>query len=359
MKIVFLSNYFSHHQKPLCDALAQITEFTFIATEPMPQERKALGWDTAEPDYVRRDTMMLERADVVIVGSAPGKLVRQCARRGQLLFRYSERPLRHGLEPLKYLPRLLRWHYRNPPGKPIWLLSAGAYASGDYAKFGLFRGRALKWGYFPEPGAPGEKKPRSMLWVGRFLELKRPDDAIAVAARLRAEGYDFRLDLVGSGPLEQALREQIRRENLQDQVHLLGTMPPQQVRQQMAEAELFLFTSDRQEGWGAVLSEAMSCGCAVVASRDAGATPYLVRHGENGLVYSAGNREELYRQVKRLLDRPEATRRIGQLAYETINTLWNGEVAARRLVALAEQLLEGKTPVLWPNGPCSAAGETI
>ena len=62
----------------------------------------------------------------------------------------------------------------------------------------------------------------------------------------------------------------------------------------MEKTGIFLFTSDRQEGWGAVLNEAMNSGCAVVASHLIGAVPFLKKKKKNGLVYSSGDRKTLF-----------------------------------------------------------------
>lgn len=351
MKIVFVSNYLSHHQKPLCDALAARAEFAFLQTEKMPAQRRELGWRQECPGYVTEDASVLEGADVVIAGSAPEKRIRPCILQGKLVFRYHERPLKDGNPWWKRAVRYGKWHWQNPAGGNVWLLCAGSRVAADYAKFGLFRGRALKWGYFPEAGTPAEKVCHSILWAGRLLELKHPDAAVRLADRLRGDGYDFSLTFLGAGPMETALREQIGELGMGDRVRFLGAVSAEEVRRRMAGSEIFLFTSDSREGWGAVLSEAMSCGCAVVANMGAGATPYLVRHAENGLCYET--EEELYQQVKRLLENPEMREKYGREARKTMTEVWNGEVAARRLVAFSERILAGEEPEFWPDGPCS------
>lgn len=351
MKVVFVSNYFNHHQKPLCDALAAGADFAFLQTEAMPSERQALGWQSDKPVYVTEDLSALDDADVVIAGSAPEKLILPCIRRGTLVFRYRERPLKEGNGILKYIPRLMKWHWQNPGNSNIWLLCAGSEVASDYARFGLFQDRALKWGYFPESGTPTEKARGSIVWAGRLIDWKHPDAAIRLAEQLRAEGYDFRLEILGAGPMEQVLHQQIKAAQLQDYVHLAGAMPPEKVRQRMAQAEIFLFTSDRREGWGAVLNEAMSCGCAVVASKSAGATGYLVQHGQNGLCY--GTEYELFQDTKTLLRDDTLVKTLGVAAQTTISQCWNGEVAAQRLLTIAAQILAGKQPQLWKEGPCS------
>lgn len=369
MKIVFLSNYFSHHQKTLSDELAARADYTFVATAPMTQERLALGWGSEpEPAYVchyqqeqSRAEQALQQADAVIVGSAPEELARECILRGQLVLRYAERPLKHGSQWHKYLPRLIKWHMQNPMGKSVYLLCASAYTAGDYARFGLFRDRAFCWGYFPETrrydsvdALLRSKKKNSILWAGRLLDWKHPDDALRAAASLKADGIDFELNIIGRGPMEAELRRIIEENGLQDNVHMLGAMTPGEVRRHMERSEIFLFTSDRREGWGAVLNEAMNSGCAVVAGDAIGAVPYLIRNEENGCVYRSGDVPELAGKVKSLLADEERRQRLGRNAYQTIVTQWNGAAAAQRLLELLEKLLAGeRTPKLYADGPCS------
>lgn len=376
MNVVMLSNFFNHHQSALSNALWNYSDITyrFIETQQIPQERTKMGYRQNYPQkYVLRTyeskkqeircVERLNRAETVIAGSAPESMVRQRIKAGKLLFRYSERPLKHGPEPLKYLPRLMRWHYRNPPGKPIYMLCASAFTAGDYRKFGLFKDHCYKWGYFPEarqhPNSDDlflNKTKTRLLWCGRFLEWKHPDDALTVARRLKEAGVSFTLKMIGTGERENCLRQTIQAEGLQDCVELTGPMPPEQVRDCMEKAGIFLFTSDRQEGWGAVLNEAMNSGCAVVASDAIGSVPYLVKDRENGLVYHSGRVDELFEKVKWLLEHPEEQRCLGENACRTITELWNAEVAAERFIQLAQAILDGDpSPDLFREGPCSRA----
>ena len=61
MRLVFLSNYYNHHQHSLCQALYQGAEsFHFVETAPMDQERRQLGWGIETlPPYVTADLMLL------------------------------------------------------------------------------------------------------------------------------------------------------------------------------------------------------------------------------------------------------------------------------------------------------------
>lgn len=372
LTIVFLSNFFNHHQSALSDTLWEQTRgnYYFIETIDMPQEQRDLGYHVEQKPYVLRyqdnEEMVLRlirEADVVITGSAPEKLVRQRVKTGKLMFRYAERPLKKGLELWKYLPRLVLWHWRNPMYKPIYMLCASAYTAGDYAKFGLFLNRTYKWGYFPETkryadmdALMAEKDTTEILWCGRFLDWKHPDDVLVAAKRLRDEGCSFRLNFIGRGEMEPMLRQMVEDLGLRDCVRFLGSMKPEEVRAHMEKAGIYLFTSDRNEGWGAVLNESMNSGCAVIASHAIGSVPFLMKNGENGLIYESGNVDMLYEKIKHLLDHPEEQKRMGLAAYETITTQWNAETAAERVIILAESIFTGnENHFLRGEGPCSCA----
>ena len=372
--VVFISNFFNHHQKPFSEEMyARLGDgYTFIATEPMDEEREQLGWGMETlPDYVvdsetfQREREyyreLLYRADVVIVGAASDANVKHRIAASRLTLRYSERPLKKGFEPLKYPIRLFRWHRANPWNKNIYMLCASAYTAGDYAKFGLFRNRCYKWGYFPATKEYdieqliSSKKPASLLWCARLIDWKHPEVPVEVAKRLKADGYSFTLNMIGNGVMEEQIKKQIADEGLEDCVYMLGAMKPEQVREHMEQSEIFLFTSDRNEGWGAVLNESMNSGCAVVASHAIGAVPFLLKDGENGEIYRSGDVDMLYEKVKQMLEHPERRRAQGIAAYQTITQLWNAQAAVQRLLKLLEQMLCGDHRRTFVEGPCSAA----
>lgn len=372
MKIVFVSNYYNHHQDALCRAFDAINpgEFYFIATSEMRQERKQLGYGDWEiPEYVHTAHTgeedlyvcqeLINDADVVVAGSAPESMLRQRIKEGKLIFRYTERPLKKGDRWYLFLPRWIKWHLQNPASKPIYLLAASAYASADYARYGLFKSRTFRWGYFPKAkkyAQLSQKEDDSILWAGRFLDWKHPDDALHLAAKLRDAGFIFALQFIGAGPMEQQLHEMVAELNLQNYVSFLGSMKPEQVREHMEKAGIFLFTSDKQEGWGAVLNESMNSGCAVVVSHAIGSAPYLVEDNVNGMLYHSGDVDMLYEKVKFLLDHPNEQHRFGLRAYETVTQTWNAEIAAERLCRLAASLQNGdRYPDLYETGPCSKA----
>ena len=117
-----------------------------------------------------------------------------------------------------------------------------------------------------------------------------------------------------------------------------------------------MFTSDFNEGWGAVLNESMNSGCAVIASHAIGSVPFLIQDGENGLIYENGNQQQFEERVESVIKDSEYRKRLGVNAYESVVNEWSADIAAKRFVALSQSLLK-KEPAdnLFAKGPCSRA----
>ena len=122
MKVVIVSNYFNHHQKPVSDELYNETksEFRFIATEKMDEERINLGWKmNSFPKYVievidkaseLEAIDIINKADIVIWGDAPLRFLKKRLKAGKLTFRNTERIFKKGNSWKEILPRKIK-HY--------------------------------------------------------------------------------------------------------------------------------------------------------------------------------------------------------------------------------------------------------
>ena len=395
MTFVFVSNYFNHHQKPFCDAMyaALGAGFTFLETEEMTEERKAMGWGEALPGYVKRldaaepsYVNLITEADMVLFGDAPEHLITPRLLANRPTLRVSESIYKEG-----------QWKFITPRGlwrkyldhirfrrNRVWLLCAGGYVASDFSLIHAYPGKMLKWGYFPEtrrydmvalmggkplhtaasqPTAapqPTAPLPR-ILWVGRMIDWKHPEWALEIARSLTKEGIPYDMELIGEGPLLEALKSSAEAGRLS--VRFTPFLSPGDVRKRMEQADIFLLLSDKREGWGAVLNEAMNSGCAVIANARAGAVPFLLdpaaRETENstppGFVFRNGDIASAAAYAKRLIMDPALARRTGFAAYRRITGLWNAELAAKRLLAVSEAILSDGPLPQYEEGPCSVA----
>ena len=379
MKVSFYSNFLNHHQLPFCKAMVELIGggFRFIATEPIPQDRLDLGFKDMNKDHpfvvttysseeARAEAMRLcMDSDVIITGSAPEEYTIRRIQTGKMTFRYSERIYKRG-----------RWRIISPRGllymltnhlcywnKPLYMLCASAYTASDFAMTGAYLGKTYKWGYFSEvkewdlPALMAQKhrnKATTILWAGRLIGWKQPCVSILMAERLKQDNVIFQMNIIGTGELEGVMRNLVTQKGLSDCVQMLGSMSPEKVREHMEAADIFMFTSDFNEGWGVVLNEAMSSGCAVIASHAIGSVPYLLRDGENGMIYKNDDMDDLYLKLRNLIGDSVLRHKLGIAAYDTLAGTWNAKVAADRFLKLCEVLQQGKKSP-FADGPCSRA----
>lgn len=375
-KIVFVSNFLSPHQKPFCDEMYRLCEgdFHFIATKPMDNERKRLGYsDLDETAYVIRAYESaaqksvaqdaIAAADVIIIGSALDAFIIPHLKTGKMIFKYSERLLKKALTPRTFLRFICgTWlHHGRFSKYPVYMLCASAFTAHDFARLGYYKDKLFCWGYFPDlrlyddvDALLDRKKKNTILWAGRFIDWKHPEYCIQLAQVLKEQGYAFEINMIGTGEMQESIREMIKTKGLDAYVHVLGSMSPQMVRDYMEASAVHIITSNREEGWGAVLNESMNSACAVVAGSLVGAAPYLIDDTENGLLFQNEDVTDLIVKVKRLLDNPEWTEKIGKNAYATIRDTWNYKVAAGNLLSLIQNLEKGEE-VHTIVGPCQPA----
>ena len=381
MKIILFSNFINHHQLPLANAFRSIpgVEYTFVATTPFnASERAAMGYKDENEAYnfilrtyesqaaEQKAHDLAKSADIVLIGSAPDVYMAERLKSGKITFHTSERYFKKGLN-WKTFPRYFASalkHIRPYQHQPLYYLCSSAYTAIDVNTFASFPNRCFKWAYFTEVKSLNPKelfatkkkniKP-IILWAGRFLDWKHPDAALRTAAHLKQQECPFEMHLIGGGEMQTKLEDMIARLHLQDVVKLLGFQPPEKVRAHMEQADIFLFTSDFNEGWGAVLNEAMSSGCAVVASHAAGATPFLIRDGINGFLYEYGNETQLFNVTKKLVLNAYLREQFGTQAYQDMNNVWHPQIAAKRLIELHQTLDSRRAHSLFENGPCSPA----
>lgn len=373
MKLVFISNMLNHHQMALCKAFQRkVDSFTFIAIS----DTEAIGYQTSqESDFVLHYYNEKERkkcldyilnADVVIYGSCPNELIQIRMNENKLSFLYTERFLKKGVW-RRFIPRTRKKMMKRVgkyKDKNLFVLCASAYASFDLSLIGYPINKCYKWGYFPQTKIYDDvneliehKIPSSILWAGRFLNWKHPEVPILVAKQLKADGYSFKLNIVGSGEMERELQQMIKKYCLEDCVFLVGSLNSEEVRFYMEKHEIFLFTSDRYEGWGAVLNEAMNSACGVVANHTIGSVPYLINNEINGLIYADGDMKELIEKTKLLLDNSQIRHSYGKEAYKTIVEQWNSEIASDRFLSLCQRMKEKMENYKeYSDGPCSFAG---
>lgn len=175
------------------------------------------------------------------------------------------------------------------------------------------------------PGAP-------LLYFGRLS----PEKGVVDLLRAMQFFPDVRLKIAGDGPQRgelYLLAQELGLENVEFAGHLRGA----ELQRAIAEAQFTVFPSRAYETFGKSILESYAWGRPVIAS-DLGPRRELVEEGETGLLYGAGNVEQLAAAIEFLVRRPELAARMGEAGRMQVRERYSPEQHLRALSRLYERL---------------------
>jgi colanic acid/amylovoran biosynthesis glycosyltransferase len=155
-----------------------------------------------------------------------------------------------------------------------------------------------------------------LLCVGRLTPAKCQVLLVQACALLRDRGVPFQLTLVGAGPDRERVERAIAELGLQPHIALTGALNQEAVREQFAQADIFVLPS-LAEGIPVVLMEAMASGVPCVTTPVNG-IPELIEHERTGLLARPGDVESLAGELQRLIADPTLRRRLALAAHDKL-----------------------------------------
>ena len=162
---------------------------------------------------------------------------------------------------------------------------------------------------------------------------------LAQAARiLKEQGRKFRILAAGTGAFEAELRKAVAEEGVEDVMSLLGFRSD--VAALLSILDVQLNASYGTEATSMALLEGMSLGLPSIVS-DYGGNPWLVKDGDNGLIFPSRDSQALAVCIARLMDRPEERARMGERAREVFRERFTGEIFAKNVEQVYLDILKG------------------
>jgi len=177
-------------------------------------------------------------------------------------------------------------------------------------------------------------------FVGRLRPEKRVDLILTAAATLLGE-RKVHVVLVGAGPEEATLRDQVREASIADAVTFLGFRADATTL--AAGFDVAVLASDR-EGAPLTLLEYMALGRPIVTT-SVGGIPEIVEDGRDAVLVPPGDAASLAGAIGRLLDDPAERLRLGSEAAARQAAQFSFEEMTRRVERLYLELL-GRTEEL-------------
>ena len=136
--------------------------------------------------------------------------------------------------------------------------------------------------------------------VSRLETIKGMDLVIPAFSRVLEHHPDTRLIIVGDGSLIGLMRKQAEDTGCAANIEWAGRQPQESLPDWYAKMDIVLMPS-RSEGFGLTATEAMACGCVVVAA-NTGGLPEVVKDKETGLLHKPNSIEDISNQILYLID---------------------------------------------------------
>jgi len=194
---------------------------------------------------------------------------------------------------------------------------------------------------FPTPGSHNGKPILRIVSVGRLVAFKGFDDLVAACGELARRGMDFVCDIIGDGPLREAIQTKIEQLNLSSRVNLLASLSQDAVLKKVQVADIFALasTTDAQgatDVFPTVILEAMASARPVVSTRLAG-IPELVVDGQTGILAPPGDSTAIAHALEQLLRDAELRSRFGQAGRGRIEQHFRIEQTVAPLIEMLER----------------------
>ncbi len=194
---------------------------------------------------------------------------------------------------------------------------------------------------YPMRDVKAMSDPPSISLVARLVEKKGVGVLVKALAILRDRGIPFHMTIVGEGPLENAIRRDVRVASLEGSVHLMGAQPQELVREVFRNTDVFVLpcveaASGDMDGIPVVLIEALALGVPVISTEVSG-IPELVESGVSGELVASGDAEALANALAGLLADPDRASAYAQAGRRTVEREFELSGNVDRLERLIEQ----------------------
>ena len=190
----------------------------------------------------------------------------------------------------------------------------------------------------PESPLRGDLTPdgqKLLVHVSNFRAVKRPVDCIEILARIRAQGADARLVMVGDGPERSAAVYRAEQLMVTDDVIFVGKQA--NIPEYLGVADVFLLPSEL-ESFGLAALEAQACEVPVIATR-IGGIPEVVSEGETGYLSDVGDVQKMSDDTLRLLGDEELRRSFGEKGRELAVQRYGSDKIIPQYIAFYEQVV--------------------
>lgn len=177
-----------------------------------------------------------------------------------------------------------------------------------------------------------------LLFLSHVTRQKGVDKLIKAMPAILKENRKVKLLVVGGGDFFKEAKELAKKLRLCNHVIFTGPVAHEDAANYINASDIYVLPTLRQEGLPFAMLEAMACQKAVIATR-MGGVPSAITDGENGLLVSPGNSEELLNKTLYLLNNEHLTAKLASNAKRSIHRQFGADNMINRTALVIEKLL--------------------
>lgn len=364
MNWIFWQNIVSPHLSPLARALATIPEqtVTVVAEDKLSEGRKAAGWSTpscfpaqvlirpTEADIerlVRGDQRERHHADrsIHLLNGLPDvalnrRVLARLAKTESMVGLISERPDNRGMLGLMRRAKYRFDRHRFGP-RLHFILAMGRSGVEWFESAGYEPSKIFPFAYMTErptwvskaSDKDGDLERFRILYLGQILP--RKDGVTAIRALDRIPVGNWRFNVIGNGPDLERWKRVAAESRVAERICFRPAVPNRKIGDLLRYTDLLLLPS-RNDGWGAVVNEALMSGVPVVCSDNCGAAD-LLRAPWRGSTFQAGSAKSLHSVLQGWLEAGKQTEETRARIREWSSAL-DGSQVAQYLIGIVAYL---------------------
>lgn len=229
----------------------------------------------------------------------------------------------------------LAWRTRNFPDNIDLFIALNRFGKEKFIQGGVPAEKIRICGNFIDHIAEQpETKGNYVLYLGR---LSREKGLQTLFKSMQMLPPHVRLKVAGSGPLESELKDFAAR-HLGDKIEFLGFVSGEEKTRLISNALCMVVPSEWYENFPISVVESLSLGTPVIASR-MGGLPEMIEHQKTGLLFTAGDANELAQQILNIYSDPELTKAMSKAAIETARVRFSKETHLKELMSIYEEAI--------------------
>lgn len=194
------------------------------------------------------------------------------------------------------------------------------------------------------PMEKSRKKTKMIFTIGKLVKRKGMNYLVDACSILKDKKIDFHLNIVGKGPEEENIKEQIKNLELEKNITIISSVPHKELVKYYNAADVFVLASitdwkGETEAFGVVFAEALACKTPVIGTKTGG-IPDAVIDGKTGLLVDEKDPKQLADALIKILKNDKLAKKLAEQGYKYAHDNFTAEKIAEKTIKMYKEVLK-------------------